>query len=212
MSKAYYRPPRDNHARPTTSGVVLDLPSGFTVRVRPMPPYYLDVVDDAMPLPEYPKRSITLVAGDVIYVDYTPPEQAPNADHEDYDLYMRWLAIDQARRDIGAARKRARMDFLLSTCVDILKGPLDYRNPGWIPKVEAAFPDYQVPEHKGKRLLIFLKTFVISSPDWMEIILRSALAEEATMQGITTALRGFQDNARQGFLMGFDKSVFQEQN
>jgi hypothetical protein len=204
VSKGYNQPPV-NHARPNQSGVTLELPSGFSIRVRPMPPYYLDIIDDAIPLPDYPKRQIILAAGDIIYVDYVLPDEPVPVEHEDYQLYMRWKYVDTVRKELETLRSRARKDFMLSTCVDILSGPLDYRNHlVWIPKVEAAFPDYKVPEHKGKRMLIFLKTFVISSPEWMDVITRTALAEEATMQGIMTALQAFQNKVGPRIPLGTD--------
>lgn len=176
-----------------SAGVTLNLPSGYSVRVRPMPPYYIDIVEDALPLPEYPKRRIVLTAGDVIEIDYKPPENMPSEQDADYELYLRWLAADQRRVEVERLRKRARMDYLLSTCVDIVgDGPKSYKNPTWMTEVEAAFPNYKVPVNPGKRRLVFLKTYVISAPEWMDLILRTALAEEATMQGIMSALRSFQ--------------------
>jgi hypothetical protein len=181
--------------RRNPAGVVFDnLKSGFRIFVKPLPPYYIDLIDDQLPLPEYPKRAVTLIAGDVVYWDYNPPLEEPSTDDEDFELYARWREVNELRRDLEKEREIVKRKFLLSNCVSILDGPYKLEGKDWVERVEAAFPNFTIPEHPGKRRLIFLQTQVILSVDEMEIILASAVAPEVTMQGITNALLGFQHN------------------
>jgi hypothetical protein len=160
--------------------------------VLPLPPYYKDIVESALPLPDLPRRKIRLVAGDYVYVDYALPEIAPSESDADYDLYMKYVSVISKRQEVQLAREKARVDYLLSTCVSIVSGPIDFDDfEAWIPMVEAAFESYSVPEHKGKRYLVFLKTFVIKSVEWMELILETCLNKEVSVQGISNALHTF---------------------
>jgi hypothetical protein len=174
------------------SGVVLNLVSGFHIRVKPLPPYYVDLIEDVLPLPEFPTRKLVLAAGDVAEWPYEPKDEAADPGHEDYSLYMKWKSVERERESITKKRDKARKDFLISNCVVVDDGPIDFQGDDWVNKVEAAFEDYEVPAHYGKRLLVFLKTQVISTPDELELILGFALQQEATMQGIVHALQGFQ--------------------
>jgi hypothetical protein len=182
------------------NSTTVPLKSGFTVCIRPLPPYYKDLIDDTIPLPEYPIRTITLAAGDEIDWPYEPDEEHFDPEHEDYELYVRWKSVDVERSKLNEIRNRARMDFLLSSCVDVVDGPYDVEDVEWAQKAEAAFEDWTVPTHPGRRHLVFLKTQVITDADDMEMVVGLSTAAEVTMQGILSALRGFQPDLGQGGL------------
>lgn len=192
----------------SSAGVVIDnLSSGFRIFVKPLPPYYIDLLDDQLPLPQYPKRAIKLAAGDVVYWDYKPPSEEPSPSDEDFELYARWREVDELRRDIIKDRELVKRKFLLSNCVSILDGPFKLESKDWVARVEAAFPNFVIPEHPGKRRLIFIQTQIITTIDEMEAVLASAIATEVTMQGITNALRGFQDTmAKRGYTGSFGEA------
>lgn len=174
-------------------GIKLPLSSGFIVFVKPLPPYYKDIINETLLMPEYPCRKIDLAAGDVIDWPYEPPEEPLEAGHEDYELYISWKSIDEERKRVEVSRKKARMDFLLVNCVNVLDGPVKFEDDEWIKRVEASFSDgdYAMPEHWGKRYLVFIKSQVITTMVEMETILQYALSPEVSMQGIINALRGF---------------------
>ena len=183
--------------------VRMDTHSGFVIEIKPLPPYYLDVIEEVLIMPSYPARIITLASGDQIPWDYKPEEGIElEPGDDDYDLWAKWMAVDKARGDVSKARELAKRNFLLSNCVRVITGPVHVKNQDWVDKVEAAFPDYTMPEHPGKRLLIFLKTQVISSPEEMEIIIYNAVSREVTMQGIMSALQGFQHKVAEDGLAG----------
>lgn len=190
-----------NHRTAKHVGTMVDnLSSGYTINVKPLPPYYKDLVDDRFPLLEYPQRKIVLKSGDVINWPYSPSddEPMPDEDDPDYGLYMSWKSVDIENLAIMAKRKRAKMDFLLANCVEIVSGPESIEDEQWTYRVEAAFDGYEVPEHPGKRLVVFIKTQVILESHEMEMVLNLCTSPEATMQGIMNALRGFRDNMEQG--------------
>lgn len=199
MAKSGYQNRRRQNER-ESAGHEIDLQSGFTVRVKPLPPYYKDLINDNFPLRDYPTRKIRLAAGDVVDWPYKPSEEEPSKDDEDYDLWITWHAVDRDREDTEKQRTRARNDFLLANCVEVLEGPVDFEDDEWVYKVEAAFQEqnYTVPEHPGARLLVFLKTQVITDPTEFEVLVQLSIAPEVRMQGVLNALRGFQGDMGQG--------------
>lgn len=173
--------------------ITLTLKSGFIVTVKPLPPYYLDFIDEAYSIKEYPDRELTLAGGDILKIDYTPPEEAPDAsDTAEYELYVMWHAIDKYNTKMKQLRDKLRRDFLLSTCVTVESGPISIDDDSWIINIEGALPDYEAPTHDGERRLAFMKAVVVRTQDDLQLIVRSAMFPEVTMQGIEHALQGFQ--------------------
>ena len=196
-------------------GTKLPLQSGYVVFIKPLPPYYKDIVNDSIPLPDYPKRKIVLAAGDVIDWLYEPKPEHEAEDHEDHELWMRWQVAHETKQKGEEIRQRARMDFLLSVCVDVLdgpNGPYEEQNDEWVQRVEAMYPGYKVPTHPGLRRLVFIKTQVVNSVDEMELILKLSTAPEVTMQGILNALQGFRDNLGQGEIGEIVANLAKEQS
>jgi len=185
------RKKRKKSNKETLNSATIELKSGFTVRITPLPPYYKDLIDDTIPLPDYPTRTITLAAGDEIDWPYEPKEEHFDPEHEDYELYVRWKAIDIEREELTKLRNRARSDFLLSNCVGVVDGPYDVDDVEWAQKVEAAFDDWRVPTHPGRRYLIFLRTQVLTDTEDLELVIRLSTAAEVTYQGVLNALRTF---------------------
>jgi hypothetical protein len=172
--------------------------SGFTISIKPLPPYYKDLVDETIPLPEYPIRIITLASGDEVDWPYKPEDEHSDPEHEDYDLYVQWKSVDAKVAKLTKIRNKSRMDFLLSSCVDVVDGPYGVNDDEWAWKVEAAFEGWTMPTHQGRRYLVFLKTQVITDAEDMELVIGLSTSPEVTMQGILSALRGFPVDVEQG--------------
>jgi hypothetical protein len=171
----------------------LKLSSGFVIELKPLSPYYLDFIEDQFPLPKFPSRKIILASGDTIDFEYTLPKAAPE-DVEELELYLRYKQAEFERNDVEVLRNRARRDFLLATCVYVKEGPIDFDDKEWEGRVEAAFPKFTVPTHKGKRMLTFLKAIVITTAEEMDLVLQGCLYQEVDMQSIFDALQGFRDS------------------
>lgn len=168
------------------------LSSGFTISVKSLPPYYMDIVQDAIPLLDYPMRTVRLMAGDVDHWPYKPPDDPPNeSDTEEFELYRRWHAADEGNRDRQEKRKRAKRDLLLSLCVTVEDGPFSVDDQDWVHRVEGAFEDFKVPKHVGRRELLFLKSQVILEISEFEMIMGLATYSEISMQGVTSAMEGY---------------------
>jgi len=180
-------------------GIPIPLSSGFTVLVKPLPPYYLDFIEEQIPLLKYPSRKLKLLGGDTIEVEYILPESMPSADNsEDYELYINYKATELKNKELEQERYRAKTDFLLSNCVVIQEdGPIDYKSDDWVTKLEASFENYKVPTHPGKRMLAFLKSNVILKPEERDIIVSTSCYQEVNLQGIIDALLGFRDQMGQ---------------
>jgi len=168
--------------------------SGYNVFVTPLPPYYKELVEQRFPLPDYPVRKIELAAGDLVDWPYEPPKKLVKVDDDDYDLYIQWHIADKNRQEIQRLRNIARIDYLLSMCVAVTDGEYLVEDTEWADKLEAAFTDFQVPAHKGKRYLLFLKHIVITTTEEMDVVISLCTSPEVTMQGIINALQGFQDS------------------
>ena len=181
--------------------IEIELNSGFTVHVSSLPPYYMDMINDRFPIPEYPSREIALVSGDIVDWPYEPGEDVPEEDHEDYELFVKWHTVDKKRKEVTNQRNTARVDYLLNMCVEIIDGPIEFDDQESLAyKLETAFPDFHIPEDKGQRRLLFIKHFVITTALELNSIVSSSTSQEVSMQGITSALRGFRDNLEEGGL------------
>jgi len=190
---------------PDPFGQDIVLSSGYTIFVQPLPPYYRDLIDQQFPLPKYPKRTIELAAGDSVDWPYEPPDEPVDKDHADYELYVRWHSVTEKREQIEKVISLARVDYLLSMCVNVLDGEFEVSDDDWVDRLEAAFTDFQIPKHKGKRYLYFLKHVVIRTTEEMDMIINMSTSPEVTMQGILAALQGFQDNMEKGRPAGRDR-------
>lgn len=170
--------------------------SGYSLEITPLPPYYLDIVEDLYPFLEIPAREMELAAGDIVYDPYTPPEEKPDLDDEDYDLWMKWHDVDRRNKEIGKKRSRARRDLLMSVCIEIKSGPVSIDDDSWTNLLEAPFVDvgYKVPEDPGQRKLVFLKNIIIRGLEEAEKIMSTTMYREASMEGVGSALQGFQGN------------------
>ena len=151
----------------------------------------MDFIEDVLPLPEFPKRKISLASGDVVDYEYTPPGTPPTRLDEDYDLYVLYKKAERDTEKVAILRKRAKMDFLLSNCIEIGNGPIEFKSHEWEDRLEASLPKYKVPSHPGKKRLAFLKSCVITSKEEMDVIVQRCLLLEVDMQSIYSALRGF---------------------
>ena len=168
--------------------------SGYTVAVKPLMPYYMDVIEQAYPYTEYPKRVVKLAAGDEYGFEYTPPAEPPDVSDVEYELWVKWHYAQEFNDDVDVRRNKARPDFLLANCVIVMDGPRPITDIEWVHEVEAALqPDFHVPKHPGSLFLLFLKTQVIRLPAERDLILETCTSyQEATWQGIYDALRRFQ--------------------
>lgn len=145
------------------------------------------------PLLELPKREIILLAGDKYYEDYQIPDEPPEPDSEDHELYVKTKYVLSRNEEIKGMRNRARRDLLLSTCIEIIDGPEKPEDEQWVQEVEAPFTDmdFQMPMHEGFRRLLFIKMRVLTDTKDAADVQRLALYEEVTEQGISNALHGF---------------------
>ena len=176
------------------------LPSGFTISITPLPPYYADIIEDMYPEREYPSRMIKLHAGDIYKEPYELPDEEP--DHEDeeyYGLWLLWHEVDEYNEDIKKKKLRSKRDLLLSLCVNILDGPIDIDDEEWVERIEAPFVEEGkekgvVLKHEGQKLLLFLKYVVITDMESHKLIMNDAMFPEVSMQGVSHALHKFRDN------------------
>jgi len=187
-------PPTSPKELKLNSGVssILQLSSGFTIEVRPLPPYYLDFMDDALPYLDPVKREIVLAAGDIHTINYTVPETPPDvSDAEEYALYVKHIEIAQKNQEILTIRDRSRRDYLLVSCVEVKEGPVDINDNEWLERLLTSMPEIEPPATPQKRKLMFLKAVVIGSQSDYAAIIQASLFQEVNMQGVTSALRGF---------------------
>jgi len=173
--------------------VEMQLLSGFTIKVSPLTPYYLDFLDIVYPFKEHPKRQIKLAAGDVYETPFEPDENTSyTPDHEDYEYYIKYIATDAYNADLEVTRARVREDYLLSTCVSVVDGPYDHTDANWKSRMEAAFDElnWRVPKHDGALRLIFIKS-IMRTQEERATVLDTALLREVSEQELSFALNMF---------------------
>ena len=185
---------------------VLDLTSGFTIRVKPLPPYYNDFIEDALPLKPLPKRKLHLAAGDILDVEYIKPESFPD-DTSEQELYVLYVTAEDENKVIEAQRQKYKMNFLINNCIEIMDGPCKIDDPEWVATLERSLPNYKVPTDPGLRYVAFVKTQVIATQIEMDEILTSCMFPEVNMQGIINALSHFQDSIPAGIRIGSDRET-----
>ena len=173
------------------------LPSGFTIAVTPLPPYYADIIEDIYPERTYPTRKIVLHAGDIYDEPYELPKKEPDhADLEQYGLWLKWHEVDKFNEELKKKKVRMKRDLLLSLCVNILDGPIDIDDDEWIERIEAPFVEEGKEKsvnllHKGQKRLLFLKYIVITDLQSLELIMNDTVFKEVSVQGISNALHNF---------------------
>lgn len=171
-----------------------ELYSGFKVAVKPMCPYYVDFIEEVFPFKEHPKRVVQLAGGDTYEIPFEVDKKVSyTSEHEDYDLYIKTIAVDAYNKDLEPKRQKAREDFLLATAIEVLDGPIDFNDNKWIDEVEAAFAEkgYMAPTHEGALKVLFLKTQVITTPQERTAILDAALYREVSESELMRSLSKF---------------------
>jgi len=153
----------------------------------------MDFIDAALPVPDYPERHFTNVAGDEFPLEYEPPQEVPDADDEDeYLLYMEWQSVHKSRQVSEQERIKARRNFLISNCVRVVSGPYELDGDDWVLEVEGGLYDYgyKVPrDPAGRRMAFILAKVVSSNADW-NTIREHAIYAEISMDGIAVAMSG----------------------
>lgn len=168
--------------------------NNYLIEINPLPPFYMDFIEAVYPLKEYPNRIVKNVAGDILELEYKPLQEHSDPEHAYYDLWITWTAVDEHNARMKDLRNKARIDFLLVSCVDVLEGRYTLESTEWSDKLVSIFgDDYHVPHAKRDRLLLFLKYEVIRTLTDKEFILQSAMYPEVNMQGIVDALHTFQN-------------------
>lgn len=169
------------------------LQSGFVIEITTLPPYYMDFVYAALPLPDYPVRQFTNIAGDTFLLDYEPPDEVPDvADEDEYLLYMEWHSVQARRAEILEEQAKARRNFLLSNCVFVVDGPYDLDDDDWVVEVEGGLCEYgyKVPsDPAGRRMTFILSKVITSNADWI-VVRDNAMYSEISMDGVAAALTG----------------------
>jgi len=184
--------------------------SGFKLSITPLPPYYMDVIGDMLPILDLPRREIILLAGDVMTEEFVIPENPPDEFEEDYELYLKTMDVKYRNEQINKKKVRAKRDMLLSICVHIIEGPISISDQEWKDNLEAPFAEdgRRLPKHPGTLKLLFLKMIVLTNTEEMETILQLAIFREVTIQGISNALNNFPDNMGRA---GLDEDFVKEQ-
>ena len=174
-----------------------ELSSGFTVKVKTLGPYALDPLSDRFRDPGPFTFQVKLLAGDEVTWVYEPPEARPDpdSDREDYELYRNWEMYQRRRGEVAAAFERARRDFVMTNCFEIVDGPVSVEDNGWVERNTSTMP---APESYSERLLLFLKTQVITTLMEWELLAQAAIAPEVDMEGIYRAFRSFRRDLGRG--------------
>lgn len=183
----------DNNGR---VGKIRELASGFTIETTALPPYYMDFIEDAYPYIDNPTWEYTNVAGDVFPLEYEPPDNPPDPDDEEdpdseenYIMWKRWQDIQRQNVVISNDRWRARRDFLLAVCVNVIDGPCSVDDDSWTDNLEAV-RGYKTPSDPGARKVAFLKSMVVTSEEIWHIVQQDSMFLEVTVEGVYLAVAG----------------------
>lgn len=173
--------------------------SGFTISVKPVCPYYMDFLEELLPLKDDPVRTIDLAGGDSYDIPFEWDESLVgengvySVDHEDYGLSVEYVAVQAYNAKIMGLRSNAREDYLLATAIDVIDGPIDISDSEWKHDVEGAFVDtgFSLPRHPGALKIWFLKTQVITLPQERSRIIEKATHKEVSEVELLQSLGKF---------------------
>jgi hypothetical protein len=180
---------------------ILDLTSGFTIKVKPLPPYYNDFIEDALPLKPLPTRKLTLLAGDPVEVEYIKPDTFP-PDPAEQELYLLYTLATDENKKLEAKRQKSKRDYLIVNCIEIVDGPYKVTDQEWVTTLESSLPGYKVPAELGMRFVVFVKTQVITTQVELDEIFTASMYPEVNIQGILAALSHFPDRIQGSGLVG----------
>lgn len=165
--------------------------NGYVLNIKTLCPYYLDFIDQVCPYIPHPKRKITLLAGDVIEVDYKLPQSPPDELDEDYDLYYSYVSVVEQNEERKKLRDALREDFLLLQCIHVVEGPTKYTDTEWEEELNASI-GLEVPTSSQKRRLYHLKYCVIQLHEKNDIM-NMCLYKEVSMADISNAVESFRN-------------------
>jgi hypothetical protein len=187
-------------------GTQFTLVSGFSIIAKPLPPYYNDFIEDALPLIPLPKRTLHLKAGDSIDVEYLEPAEFPS-DTDEQELYLRYKTAVSDNITIESQRKRAKMNYLINTCIEIVSGPIEESDMAWKNKIQQSLPNYVLPTDPGLLHVAFVKSQVITTQLELDSVLSACFYPEVNIQGIVNALSHFQDKISGSRAIGVDTAA-----
>jgi hypothetical protein len=187
-------------------GTQFTLTSGFTIVVKPLPPYYNDFIEDALPLVELPKRKLHLKAGDSIDVEYIEPKEFPT-DIDEQELYLRYKTAVKDNELIDKQRARTKINFLLTNCIDVVSGPIEEMDYAWKDRIALSLPNYKLPVDPAMLHIAFIKSQVITTQVELDAVLSACFYPEVNIQGIINALGHFQDKVSGPKVVGVDRAA-----
>lgn len=187
-------------------GTPFTLVSGFSIVAKPLPPYYNDFIEDALPLVPLPKRILHLKAGDTIEVEYIEPKEFPE-EPEEQELYLRYKTAVKENEVIEKQRGRTKINFLLTNCIEIVSGPIEESDMAWKNKIQQSLPNYTLPTDVGMLHVAFIKSQVITTQTELDAVLTACFYPEVNIQGIVNALSHFQDKISGSRVVGVDKAT-----
>lgn len=171
---------------------ILELDSGYSVRVPLSGPFRFDGIMQRYPMPDPVTRPIELASGDVVQTAYRCPKEEPDkSDVKEHDLWARHQAflLESVRMQAKRNREQAHT-FLLD--IDVVSGP---HNPisnrlitffKWLNRALGKPLDNIALR---KQHLTFLKLYVIASLDDWQKIQNAALAKEVDLESVLDAAK-----------------------
>lgn len=188
----------------TPGYTILDVPSGFRLKIKRMGPYMFDAIDrpdlkDPGPF----MITVTLLEkikppGVEQTIIYEPPrdddDNVYEPDREKFEkawmYYKQWQLHQHKRRELQAERGKIRYDFALRNCVEILplSGSMEISDDSWVEPIIDMIEEFQ---SVGDRYVIFLKTQVMSTPKTTDVVSFLFTVEEVTLEGLKQAFDSF---------------------
>ena len=187
---------------------IIKVPSEFTLKIKRLPPFIYESIEeeDIKDLGPF-KITVKLLQINMPEahleqeIIYEPPtdenDQIVEPDRETNEAgwvyYKEWEAHEQERAERIVLRGRRRWDFTMLNCIEIVDGPIEMEDDGWL---EPLLSMISLPESFGDRKLLFLKTQVIYPTEAREVIGFFVRVQEVTMEGLKKAFDSFRSAIR----------------
>lgn len=201
----------------TPGYTILDVPSGFRIKIKRMGPYMFDVIDN--PELEDPGEfmiTVTLLKkikppGVEQTILYKPPRDDDDniyePDREKFEkawmYYKQWQIHEYRRGRLSVERGQLRFNFALRNCMEVLDGPIKVDDDVWVEPISDMISEFN---SVGDRYETFLKTQVLSTPKTTSIVNFLFRVEEVTMEGLKKAFDSFWSKmARDEFIATYER-------
>lgn len=190
----------------TPGCTVLDIPSGFRLKIKRLGPYMYGALEEGE-LKDLGPFKITVRLMEKLQppgveqeITYEPPKdengKVREPDREQFEkewmYFQQWKAHEKQRAELSMQRGIMRFDMAIANCIEVLDGSISADDAEWLERlVSTGAPE---PKNKTQRFLLFFKSQIVTTENARDVILFLMKVEEVTFEGLKQAFDDFRSD------------------